>query len=134
MHPQTIIERLETVCIDLYDLVSDFMYQRPACFVLGMMLMYHFMGWVCSRNFKKRFTSENPTNILITGGAQGLGKLLAEQFIRRSEIGSVNLIVVDIRADLKAQLVKDIKALTNDATFKQVHFYNANLADVEGTR
>ena len=71
---------------------------------------------------------------MITGGAQGLGKLLAEQFIRRSQLGSVNLIVVDIRGDLEAQLLKDIKALTGDMNFKNMHFYKANLADVSGTK
>jgi len=39
---------------------------------------------------------------IITGGAQGLGKLLAEQFIRRSLKGSINIIIVDIRDDLQA--------------------------------
>lgn len=125
---------MESFALGVYDQASDFIYQRPACFVLGTMLLYQFMSWVLSKNFKKRFSAEDPTNIMITGGAQGLGKLLAEQFIRRSQIGSVNLIVVDIRGDLKAQLMKDIKALTNDPTFKQIHFYKANLADVEGTK
>ena len=49
---------------------------------------------------KKRFTKEKPTNILITGGAQGLGKLLAEKFASSNEAGSVNLIICDIREDL----------------------------------
>ena len=44
------------------------------------------------------------------------------------------MIVVDIRSDLEAQLLKDIKAMTNDVNFKNVHFYKANLADVEGTK
>jgi hypothetical protein len=43
----------------------------------------------------------------------------------------VNLIVVDIREDLAPQLLKDAKAITGDITFKNVHFYKANLADVE---
>ena len=30
--------------------------------------------------------------------------------------------------------MKDIKAMTGDASFKNMHFYKANLADVEGTK
>ena len=48
---------------------------------------------------------------MITGAVQGLGKLLAEQFVRRNRPGSINLIVIDIREDLAAQLVKDIKTV-----------------------
>ena len=71
---------------------------------------------------------------MITGGAQGLGKLLAEQFIRRNQVGSVNLIIVDIREDLAPQLLKDAKAISGDIDFKNIRFYKANLADVETTR
>lgn len=127
-------ERLEQALLDATERASDFIYYHPACFILGMMMLYHCMSWICSSTFKKRFTPEQPTNIMITGAAQGLGKLLVEQFIRRSQLGSVNMIVVDIRGDLEAQLLKDIKAMTGDANFKSVHFYKANLADVEGTK
>lgn len=116
------------------DLASDFIYYNPACFILTLMVLYQCMSWFCSNVDKKRFSVERPTNIMITGGAQGLGKLLVEQFIRRSQLGSVNMIVVDIRGDLEAQLMKDIKAMTGDASFKNMHFYKANLADVEGTK
>ena len=71
---------------------------------------------------------------MITGGAQGLGKLLAEQFIRRNQVGSVNLIIVDIREDLAPQLLKDAKAISGDIDFKHIRFYKANLGDVETTR
>ena len=128
------ITRFESVLLDVTDQVSDIVYHRPAVSILGMMMLYHCMSWVCSATYKKRFTPERPTNIMITGGAQGLGKLLAEQFIKRSQIGSINLIVVDIRGDLEAQLIKDIKAMTGDNNFKNIHFYKANLADVEGTK
>ena len=84
------------------DFVGDFIYNHPACFILFMMMFYHCISWLCSTADKKRFSLERPTNIMITGGAQGLGKLLVEQFIRRSQLGSVNMIVVDIRGDLEA--------------------------------
>ena len=125
---------IETTLVDVMETLSDFVYYHPAWFVLGMMFIYHSMSWICSMTIKKHFTPERCTNVMITGGAQGLGKLLAEQFIRRSQLGSVNLIVVDIRGDLEAQLMKDIKALTGDCNFKNMHFYKANLADVEGTK
>ena len=105
------------------DLVSDLIYYHPAVFGLRMMMLYHCMSLVCSSTDKKRFSVERPTNVMITGGAQGLGKLLAEQFIQRSQLGSVNMIVVDIRGDLEAQLIKDIRAMTGDAKFKGIHFY-----------
>jgi len=71
---------------------------------------------------------------MITGGAMGLGKLLAEQFVRRHQPGSVNLILVDIRGDLEPQLLKDVKQVAGDINFKHVHFYKANLADIEQTK
>ena len=120
--------------LEAADRASDFIYESPACFILGMAILYQCMVWVCSRADKKHFAVEQPTNVMITGGAQGLGKLLVEQFVRRSQLGSVNMIVVDIRGDLEAQLLKDIKAMTGKKNFKKIHFYQANLADVEGTK
>ena len=116
------------------DLASDFIYYNPGVFIITLMVLYQCMSWFCSNVDKKRFSVEQPTNILVTGGAQGLGKLLVEQFIRRSQLGSVNMIVVDIRGDLEAELLKDIKAMTGDKNFKSLHFYKANLADVDGTK
>ena len=78
---------------------------------------------------KKRFTADKCTNVLITGGVQGLGKLLAEQFMRSSERGSVNLIVIDVRDDLAGKLLKDVEAIVGVRKKKLVHFYKANLAD-----
>ena len=103
--------------------VNDLVYYHPAWSILGMMFLYHTFRWIFWDSIKKRFTPEKCTNVLITGGAQGLGKLLTEQFIRRHLPGSVNLIVVDIRGDLEAQLIKDIKVLTGDIHFKFIHFY-----------
>lgn len=97
--------RLESTLLNLTEQLSDFVYYHPAWFVLSMMLVYHSMSWVCSTSIKKHFMPERQTNIMITGGAQGLGKLLAEQFISRSQLGSVNLIIVDIRGDLEKKLM-----------------------------
>ena len=44
------------------------------------------------------------------------------------------MIIVDIRGDLEAQLLKDIRFAVCDVKFKNVHFYKANLADVEETK
>jgi len=82
--------------------VQDFVYYHPAYFIIGMMFLYHTINWLFLSSVKKLFSKENCTNIVITGGAQGLGKDLAEQFVRRSQIGSVNLIIIDIRQDLQA--------------------------------
>ena len=114
--------------------VEDMWHYHPAWFVISLCFLYHSFRWCFSSVSKKRFTKENCTNIMITGGAQGLGKLLAEQFIRRNQVGSVNLIIVDIREDLAPQLLKDAKAISGDIDFKNIRFYKANLGDVETTR
>lgn len=49
--------------------------------------------------------------------------------MRRNPLNSVNLIIVDIRADLESQLKKDLRTVAGDVTFKNVHFYAANLGD-----
>ena len=36
---------------------------------------------------------------------------------------------MDIRADLEAELKKEMKTVAEDDNFKNVHFYAANLAD-----
>ena len=116
-----------------YQQAHELAYYHPALFMVCLLFMYHAIRWVFWDGPKKRFTPENCTNIVITGAAQGLGKQLAEQFVRRSQIGSINIIVVDIADHLAAQLIKDIKTVAGLATFKRVHFYKANLASVEDT-
>ena len=46
----------------------------------------------------------------------------------------MNLIIVDIRGDLEPQLLKDVRTIAGDVNFKNVHFYRANLADIDGTK
>ena len=106
------------------------MYYHPAWFAIGVMFIYNCIRWLFWRGSKKRFTPEQCTTILITGAVQGLGKLLTEQFARRNRPGSVNLIVVDIRDDLAPDLIKDVKRAAGMTTFKRIHFYRANLADL----
>ena len=58
---------------------------------------------------KKHFTAKECTNIVITGGVQGLGKDLAKKFATKHEIGSVNLIILDIAEHLAEGMITDIK-------------------------
>lgn len=102
--------------------------------VMGLLILILVIKSYINRMPKKKFTKEKPTNILITGGVQGLGKLLAEKFASSSETGSVNLIVCDIRDDLAKELIEDVKTASGNKTFKGIHFYKTNLAssdDVE---
>ena len=97
------------------------------CF--GIFVVLYAMITYCQRMPKKHFTKEKPTNVLITGGVQGLGKLLAQKFAASSPAGSVNLIVCDIREDLAKDLLEDVKKASGDLKFANIHFYKANLAD-----
>lgn len=88
---------------------------------------------LCRKGPVKKFTIENCTNIVITGGVQGLGKALALEFAVRNEIGSVNLIIIDIREDLACEMMTEIsKAVVNGGKkFKYVNFYKCNIAHKE---
>ena len=84
----------------------------------------------CERMPKKSFIKETPTNILITGGAQGIGKLLAEKFASSSEIGSVNLIVCDIREDLGKEMIADVKKASGETIALNGIIYGIFLAAI----
>lgn len=75
----------------------------------------------------KNLRADQKTNILITGSAQGLGKLLAEKFASLHP-DSINLICWDIAEHLAAQLLEDVKKASKKDFSKQVHFYKINLA------
>lgn len=78
---------------------------------------------------KKTFTKSKSTNIVITGGVQGLGKDLARKFAVKHEIGSVNLIIIDIAEHLAEGMIADIKsAVGSKSDFKYVHFIKCNIA------
>lgn len=110
-------------------LLTELWNYSPLCFIIGALLLLKSVGWIFMNNQKKRFTAKSPTNVMITGGAMGLGKQLAQEFLNKSPPQSVNLIIVDIRADLESELKKDLKASQGDQNSKHVHFYQANLAD-----
>lgn len=56
---------------------------------------------------------------------------MAEKFASSSEIGSVNLIVCDIRDDLGEEMIKDVKKASGDIKFTGIHFIKVNLANPE---
>ena len=62
----------------------------------------------------KKLSSTQPTNIVITGGVQGLGKLLAGEFLGRTPKRSVNMIVVDIRDDLEKTMRDELASIIGD--------------------
>ena len=111
-----------------------FLFDFTPQILLGCVLLWWTSSWVLGCLPKKEFTVERRTNIMITGGAMGLGKLLAETFVRKHETGSVNLIVVDVRGDLKNELLNDIRTVSGNAQFKHATFYEANLADTNQTK
>lgn len=70
--------RIEEIMHSLPVQFQDFMYNHPAFFVVGVMFIYNSIRWFFWSGSKKRFSPDHCTNVLITGAAQGLGKLLAE--------------------------------------------------------
>jgi hypothetical protein len=64
--------------------LEETIYYHPAWFIISVILLYQSIRWLLWNTAKKRFSADKCTNIMITGGAQGLGKLLAEQFLRRN--------------------------------------------------
>ena len=74
---------------------------------LTLVTFYSFMSSFMTSPVKN-FTKEKCTNILITGGVQGLGKLLAQEFAVKHEIGSINLIIIDIAEHLAQGMISDI--------------------------
>lgn len=91
-------------------------------------LVHRLVAYLDSRPKKTFAAGDKKTNILITGSAQGLGKLLAEKFAHLHSHGEVNLILLDIAEHLAPQLLKDVKAASNKVDFSFVHFYKINLA------
>ena len=63
-------------------------------------------------------------NVLITGGAQGIGKLLGEKLLKE---GAGNLIIWDINDDNINQAIKDFEY----KGFKNVHALNVDVSDVK---
>ena len=53
--------------------------QKLIVIMLTAFTTYFLLSQLCALPVKK-FTKEQPTNILITGGVQGLGKGLAKEF------------------------------------------------------
>ena len=87
----------------------DFLLQQRLTFIfLTMLTLYVLLSHLCSTPAKK-LSKADPTNIMITGGVQGLGKALAIEFARRHEIGAVNFIILDIAENLAAGMIADME-------------------------
>jgi len=101
--------------------------QIVCVFLVLMLVMKIYYLWKTAP--KKNFISSKPTNILITGGVQGIGKLLAAKFATMHPNGEVNLIVIDIAENLAADMKRDINSKFKQPNMNRIHFYKANLAD-----
>ena len=87
----------------------DFIQQQRLTFIfLTLLTLYVLLSHLCSVPAKKLNKAE-PTNIMITGGVQGLGKGLAIEFAKRHEIGAVNFIILDIAENLAAGMIADME-------------------------
>jgi len=112
-------------------------YLRTCCeftsvHLLGLFLCIAFVVHTYAQRLpKKKFDKKKPTTVLITGGAQGLGKLLAQQFASHCPPGSVKLIIWDIRDDLEESCIADVKKAADSHRFSSVVFYKANLANAQ---
>ena len=116
------------------DKTSLFVRDHPylIMFICMILLDQLYQMWV--RWPRTVFRAEKVTNIVITGGAQGLGCLLACQFLKESPQRSINIIVVDIRQDLAAALTESVSKAAGSEKVKSLHFYAANLADAKQTK
>ena len=94
-----------------------------------------FISMCLNKPHVKRFSPTKPETVLLTGGVQGLGKLLTQEFMKKIARGSLNIVIVDIRDDLYPQLVKDVTKIvgSEDVVKKHIFFYKANLASQEET-
>ena len=54
------------------------------------------LAYLDSRPKKEFAGGVYKTNILITGAAQGIGKLLAQKFVSIHRLGEINLILLDV--------------------------------------
>ena len=115
---------------DIADTTLEYPY---SAFILCLLVLFYIYEQLVTRRPKKQLTPEAVTNVLITGGVQGLGKKLAEIFVKETTVGSINLIVIDVNEALAPKLLEDLKASSRSDTFKRVFFYKANLANPTST-
>lgn len=97
------------------------------CIAIAFACHYKYRMW--NQQPVKNFTSAQKTNILITGGLHGLGKLLAERFARDFNKDEVNLIVISKSDDKLAALQKSLDTHAGKE-FKNLFFYTCNVTDV----
>ena len=77
----------------------------------------HSIYTMYERRNKKTYSKDAPVNLLITGGVQGIGKLLAQQFAKHTPSGSVNIIIIDIAENLAEGCIADIKKFSGSWRF-----------------
>lgn len=87
----------------IFLLLCFFSWQTIILIAVAFALNYKYMEW----NSKpvKTFTKDEQTNILITGGLRGLGKLLSERFAKNYNQGEIHLIILS-RSDSKLEQMK----------------------------
>ena len=63
-------------------------------FNICILLVLYYLYRLWRVKSRKLFTVQQKTNIMITGGLSGLGKLLADRFAQNFNKGEINLIVI----------------------------------------
>ena len=81
---------------------------------------------------KKTFEGKK-VNILITGGVQGIGRLLTAKFALLHAENDLTLIVVDIAASLEPELRATVDKVVGKP-FKRLYFYSCDLSEEEETK
>ena len=110
-----------------------YIWNYPVITLITLIILTNFLRYLMRRPVKQ-FTKKKCTNILITGGVQGLGKNLAAEFAKRHKAGTINLIIIDIAVNLAPDMIAELEKLmrVRDASKgKYVNFYKCNIADKE---
>ncbi len=78
----------------------------------------------------KQFNTNKKTNIVITGGLSGLGRLLAERFAQNYHQGEINLIVIS-RSEINLSSLKESLLKQSNGKFKDLSFYKCDVSNTK---